>query len=309
MADNQKKRTSAPRRNTRAVSSDRSRTREPGQQRPEKKTAPDVVFMPPKPFNRNRFLLQLATLAAVVIALLLSVSVFFKVENVQVSGMNKYEAHAIMEASGIRNGENLITLSRAKAAGKIMKALPYVKSVRIGIKLPDTVIISIEELEVTYAVQARDDSWWLMGSNGNVVDAEPAGQRTSHTKILGVKIEIPKVGQKAVALEQPPKTDEAGNPLPVTVTAAQQLETALAVAQQLENNHVIGQAASIDVTSVMAMELWYGQRFQIKLGDATQLDKKIYCMKNVVDNMNAYASGVIDLTDPDDPEGFPYTPF
>lgn len=308
MADMQKKRPGANRRNTRAVSSDRSRVREPGQ-KPEKKTAPDVVFMPPKPFNRNRFLLHLATLAAVVIALLLSVSVFFKVENIQVAGMNKYEAHTIMEASGIYKGENLITLSRAKAAGKIMKALPYVKSVRIGIKLPDTVIISIEELEVVYAVQARDESWWLIGSNGVVVDAEPAGQRTSHTKILGVQIELPKVGQTAVALEQPPRTDEEGNPIPVTVTAAKQLQTALAVAQQLELYHVIGQAASIDVTSVLAMEVWYGQRFRIKLGDETKLDKKIYCMKNVVENMHNYASGIIDLTDPDDPDGFPYTPF
>ena len=307
MAKEQKKRTQGIRH--KSVASDKTRTREPGQKKPEKRTASDVVFMPPKPFNRNRFLLHLATVAAVVIALLMSISVFFKVEHIQVSGMNKYEAHAIMEASGIMNGENLITLSRAKAASKIMKAMPYVKSVRIGIQLPDTVIISIEELEVTYAVQSRDDTWWLVGSNGAVVEQEPAGQRTGHTKILGVQIESPKVGEKAVAYEQPPKTDEQGNPLPVAVTAAKQLETALAVAQELKRNHVIGEAASIDVTSVMAMEVWYGQRFRIKLGDNTKLDKKIYSLKNIVDNMNDYASGIIDLTDPDDPNGIPYMPF
>lgn len=308
MADMQKKRPGASRR-SRAVSTDKSRVREPGQKKPEKKTGPEVVFMPPKPFSRNRFLLHLATVAAVVIAALLSISVFFKVENVQVSGMNKYEAHAIMEASGIRDGENLITLSRAKAASKIMKALPYIKSVRIGIKLPDTVIISVEEMQITYAVHARDDSWWLVGSNGVVVDAEPAGQRTNRTKILGLQIEVPKVGEPAVAFEQPPRTDEAGNPIPVTVTAAKQLETALEIAQQLEINHVIGEATSIDVTSIMAMEIWYGERFQFKLGDTTDLAKKIYSLKNVTDNMEGYAGGIIDLTDPNDPNGFPYMPF
>ena len=37
----------------------------------------DVVYLPPKPFSRNRLILQLATVAAVVIALVLCLSLFF----------------------------------------------------------------------------------------------------------------------------------------------------------------------------------------------------------------------------------------
>ena len=37
----------------------------------------DVVYIPPKPFRRGRFLLRLATVAAVVFALLLGMSIFF----------------------------------------------------------------------------------------------------------------------------------------------------------------------------------------------------------------------------------------
>lgn len=317
MDTKQRNRKATAGRRSRTVSSDKSRVRTTpaGQKQPAQdtaaKTVPEVVYMAPKPFNRNRLLLRLGTVAAVVIAFLLSVSVFFKVENVQVSGNQKYEAHAIFEASGIQNGENLITLSRAKAAGKIMKALPYVKSVRIGIKLPDTVMITIEEVEVTYAVRARDDSWWLLSSDGKVIEKDAAGQQTSHTKLLGMQIEVPQVGQTAVAMEQPPKTDEAGNTLPVTVTAARQLQTALQIAQHLEQNHMIGSAASIDVTSVMDMVVMYGEKFRIKLGDDSALATKITRMKNVIDYMEAnkpYASGTIDLTDPSD-EGIRYSSF
>ncbi len=315
MDTKQKNRSTTTARRRRTVSSDKSRVdasaRNKTAQESAAKKTPDVVYTPPKPFNRNRLLLRLATIAAVVIAFLLSVSVFFKVQNVQVSGNVKYDAHAIWEASGISTGENLITMSRAKAAGKIMKELPYVKSVRIGIKLPDTVMIHIEEVEVTYAVKARDESWWLLGADGKVIEKAQSGQQEGHTKILGVQIELPQVGQTATALEQPARTDEEGNPIPVTVTAAQQLKAALDIAQFLEANQIIGKAASIDVTSVMDMVLWYGQQFQVKLGNTNALGEKITKMKNVIDYMavnKPYASGIIDLTDPNATE-IPYTSF
>ena len=138
------------------------------------KTAPDVVYLPPKPFNRKRMLLHLASVVAVVIALMLGLSVFFKVdgEKITVSGNVKYSAWDISQASGIQNGDNLLTFSRARATAKILKALPYVEDVRVGIKLPDTVILYVTEVEVPYAIKAQDDSWWLISSSGKIIEAD-----------------------------------------------------------------------------------------------------------------------------------------
>ena len=44
-----------------------------------------VVYTPPKPFNKLRFLLSLVTVVAIVLALSLGMSIFFKVENILVS--------------------------------------------------------------------------------------------------------------------------------------------------------------------------------------------------------------------------------
>ena len=268
-----------------------------GHQEPETNTAPDVVYMAPKPFSRSRFLLRLATVAAVVIALVLGVSVFFKVENITVSGAVQYTPWDICAASGIETGENLLTVNRAKASGKIISALPYVHSVRIGIRLPGTVMIDVVETEVTYAALATDETWWLLSAEGKVV--EQATEEPSGTKILGVVLENPAVGEMAAAAEQPHQTEPDGASVPVTVTEAQRLQTALEIAQYLERNGIIGDAASIDVTQIGALEIWYGDRYQIKLGDRTQLSYKISCMKNVIDNMQSYAGGIVDLTDPD----------
>jgi hypothetical protein len=62
-----------------------------------KKPTPDVVYVQPGPFNKYRFLLHLATIVAVVIALLFGMSIFFKVDTVMVTGFQKYTAWDIRD--------------------------------------------------------------------------------------------------------------------------------------------------------------------------------------------------------------------
>ena len=95
--------------------------------------APDVVYTPAKPFSRDRFLLRLATVVAVVIALMFGVSIFFRVEHVTVSGVDKYTPYMIQQAAGIKEGDALLGLSDARISGKITSALPYVENVSISI--------------------------------------------------------------------------------------------------------------------------------------------------------------------------------
>lgn len=266
------------------------------------RVTPEVVYLAPKPFSRNRLILHLATVVAVVLALMLGLSVFFKVENIEISGCQKYSAWQVQQASGVEVGEQLLTFNRAKASGKIISALPYVKTVRIGITLPDTVNIEIVETQVCYSVEAADGSWWLMNSDGKIV-AQADGTEDQHTKIVGVSVLNPAVGEQAQAYEnQQPQTDEEGNVIPVTVTAQQRLNTVIDIAQYLEGYGIIGEAASLDVSDYHDIQLWYGQKFQVLLGDSGEMNQKIKCLKAVVDDYaknRPYESGELDLSDPD----------
>lgn len=262
----------------------------------QRRPAQDVVYIPPKPFNRNRMLLRLVTVAAVVVALILGISVFFKVEKVEVSGCSQYSAWSIREASGIEDGVNLLTFSRARAAGKIIAAFPYVDSVRIGIKLPGTVTIEVKEVQVTYSLQADDGGWWLVSSSGKVVAQATAEIAQEHTLIQGVKLDSPQVGQQAQAKESDEdRRDEQGNVIPITVTQAQRLQTALDIAQYLEENEIIGQADSVNVADLGNLELWYGEQYKVLLGDTTQLGYKVRLMKNTISS-GQISSGILDVT-------------
>ncbi len=279
-----------------AASASRNRAKKPVQQPSQKQPLPDVVYTPPKPFSRNQLLLRLATVVAVVLALIFGMSIFFKVETITVSGMDNYSAWVVAEASGIEKGDNLLTLSKAKIVGKIKTALPYVNLVRISRELPGTVHIEITEFDVAYSVKDGAGKWWLITSQGGVLEQVDSATASDHTQILGITLESPRVGMQAEAQEAPKESGEDGETTITTVYGKDRLAAALSILQYLEQNGIVGDAANVNVADLAEMELWYGNRFQVLLGDETQLSYKITCMKKAIDSLADYESGILDVS-------------
>jgi len=281
--------------------------RRPAQPQPSR----DVVYTQPDPFNRGRFILNLLIVGAVVLALIFGMSIFFKVDldKVTISGTNKYSAMQILEASGIKDGENLLSISEPRIASKLHDALPYVDDVRVGIKLPDTVKIEIVELEVVYAIESVDAGWWLMRSDGVIIEKTNDADAGQHTKILGIKITTPAQGQKATAAEEVVDTPDDAETVPVTVKGQEQLSTAISILQLLEDNGIVGDAASVDVTNLSDLQLWFGERFNVLLGDVIELSYKVRAMKSAIDQMGDYQGGVLDVSFTTWPNEVGYTPF
>ncbi len=270
----------------------------------------EVVYLPPKPFNRHRMLLRFATVAAIVLAVVLAMSVFFKVENIEVCGVSNYTPWEISQASGIAEGDHLMSFGVAGAAAKIQAKLPYVSKVRIGIRLPNTVLIQVTEVPVAYGVQDQNEVWWKVSSDGRVLEQAPVDELEGLCKVLGVQLMSAQVGETAEAFEtQTAGVDGEGNVIPVTVTAAQRLEKVLEVMKMLESCGIIGEITSIDVTQVLDIQMWYAQRFQVKLGDSADLEFKISSMKSAIGQLDQYESGILDVSFSENLEQVIYTPF
>jgi len=276
----------------------------------ERNDTPAVIYTQPAAFSRDRLLLQLLTVTAVVAALVLGMSVFFKVETITVAGAETYSAWAIREASGIAEGDSLLTFSKPKASAKIQAELSYVDDVRIGIKLPDTVIIYIEELDVAYAIESTQGDWWLINSEGRVVEQITVNEANNHTQVLGVRIEDPQPGNAALAADEvPQETLASGDPVPLSVTGAQRLSSVLQILKALEANDIVGQAASVDVSSLDDVILWYGSRYEVLLGDTTRMEYKIACMNDAILELSEYQSGILDISFEHWQDQVGYTPF
>lgn len=275
-----------------------------------KQPTPAVIYTQPAAFNRNRLLIQLFTVTAVVVALVMGLSVFFKVETITVSGAQVYSEWAIKEASGISEGDNLLTFSHARSAALIKANLPYVDTVRFGINLPDTVNIIVEEDDVVYAIQDQNGAWWLMNSDGRVVEMGNNAKASGHTQILGVTLENPVPDEKGIASEViPTETDASGELVPVTLTGAQKLNVVLQILKELEENGIVGEIASVDVNRLEDIILWYGSRYQVNLGDTSRIEYKIACMNDVILQMSEWQSGILDISFNIWTDQVGYTPF
>jgi cell division protein FtsQ len=260
---------------------------------------PNVSQMRAKTFQRSRLYLQLITILAIALAFSLGVSIFFKVENITVSGTNRYSAWTVAEASGIQKGDNLLFFGRAGAQVRIKQALNYVENVRIGIKLPGTVNIFIEEVPVVYSVKDHDGNWWIMTSDGKLLEKANGAEAGNHTVIEGVVLNDPTEGEQATAWEAPPELDTDGNPIPSATTNADRLKAALLIAQQLERNEILGEAASICVESLQQLKVQYGSRYEVRLGDVSEMDGKIAAMKSAIAQMGVFQTGILEVSNTD----------
>ena len=273
---------------------ERRRSAPSGQSR--KRKTQDVVYTQAKAFNRKRFLLQLATVAAVVLAMLFGMSIFFKVEQVQIAGTVKYDPMQIQEASGISKGDNLLLLNKNRISANIKSSKPYIDTIQIGRKLPGTVVIAVTELDVFYAAQDQNGGWWLLSAAGKVVDTCAAAEAEDYTRILGVKLSDPAIGSDAKAYEPVPEADANGTTKPVTVYAQEKLSLAVSVIQNLEKGGFIGSIATVDVTEPGNIQLWYGSRFQMLLGDGNNLPRKISALNRALEAMAEYTTGILDAS-------------
>lgn len=255
----------------------------------------DVVYTEPKPFLRRRFLLHIATVFAVVIALILGIRLFFKAETVTVAGMEKYTAWDVQQAAEISDMDGLLGLSKAKIANSILKNLPYVQTVRVHKILPNTVHIEITEFPVVYAIEDTEGAWWLIGCDGRVADTTTAAEAMDITRILGVRIVNPELGLPAIAEEPTPEEDEEGNEIPVTIYGRERLALALEIVAVLEEKGILGKMASIDVTDTSALTMMYGSQYRVLMGDKTRLAYKIEAMKSAISQYSSYNSGIMDV--------------
>ncbi len=165
--------------------------------------------------------------------------------------------------------------------------------------------------------------WWLINSDGKVVEQSSATNAKNYTQVLGVTLYEPHPGEQGVATEQAPVQTDPSDPtdpsaastetMPVLITGMQRLNAALQILQALELNDIVGDAASVDVSQLQDIILWYGTQYQVNLGALNSPQKsieyKIAYMKSAVMQMSDYQTGILDVSFTTWPDQIGYTPF
>ena len=87
------------------------------------------------------------------------------------------------------------------------------------------------------------------------------------------------------------------------------MTVALDILQYMEDNGILGEAENVNVSDMGLLEIWYGEQYQILLGDTARLSYKIQMMKNTIDQLGDHYSGVLDVSYTLRPDEVVYTPF
>ena len=95
--------------------------------------------------RRSGALFKVLAVLITAIAILLAMSVFFKISRIDVAGAERYSPEEIIEASGIELGENLFFVDRFDAASRIFAELSYIDTVTVTRQLPNHILITVTE--------------------------------------------------------------------------------------------------------------------------------------------------------------------
>ena len=214
----------------------------------------------------------------IVAAIAVALALFFKAENLSVSGNSRYSSAQVMEASEVEVGENLFFLNKYEVARRISAALPYVESVSIHRTLPDTLNIHISECVCGVALE-QEGKVWVLCQTGKIVGCQTGKMPEGYTVVTGVTLAAPEMGTQMASAEG-------------SEAALEQLKEILS---QLRKKGMLGNVQSIDLTQSEKITLRYLDRLNVELPWNADLDYKFDFLAAVVAKLEDYETGTLKM--------------
>jgi len=232
----------------------------------------------------SRLLRPLSFLLAVV-AVVAALTLFFKVQSIDVIGGSRYRADEIIAASGVEIGDNLVLLDRYRLAQRIYTELPYITEVRPKPKFPNTLEIEVTETHAVAAIEG-DGAFWLLSDGGKILEAVDESAAANYLRIVGVQAETPAVSSPLALPDDSP-------------ISADRLRALLAA---LVAQDALAGTSCIDCSDARNLFLEYDGRFRVELFYDADFDLKVTCMVSAVDMLEPNQSGTLRMTMTDDYE-------
>ena len=127
--------------------------------------------------SRFGFLLKVLCVLTVLVALTVGATVFFRVEQVVVSGNSRYTQEDVVAATGIQLGDNLYRMNKFQINQEVRQALPYVNELNIVRKLPNTILITVTEWDaVAQILPTAEVITEVDEETGEEISVETAGE-------------------------------------------------------------------------------------------------------------------------------------
>ncbi len=202
-------------------------------------------------------------LAVLVSVAVFAMTVFFKIDTITVEGAEKYASDEIISGMDIKKGDNLYLFNKYRVAEGLMVKFPYIAGVKIRRKLPDGLIVTIEECDALAAVPT-DGGYFLLSGQGKVLE------RSTSDKGLPVVAGASLMGSKPGEMVDPTKDAYT--------------DALLTILQTLDAADMLEAIDFINMKSLTDVRIGYKERFDIRIGTVDSLAYRMRFAKFVIED-------------------------
>lgn len=206
----------------------------------------------------------------------LSLTVFFKIEKITVSGKSIYSETDLISASEIKKQTNLFLVNREAAQRRIENKYPDIGEIEISIELPNEIVIKDTGYSNLFALKSKD---------GYIIIDREKNVRRKSKKLPSRMIFIQSV-----------EFEEAELYKPLQLKNDKQFESVLTLVDSFNENELT-QINSISVESLDNIQATYNNKVTLVIGNLTNLTEKIKKAKHILElEENKNKEGTLDLT-------------
>jgi cell division protein FtsQ len=210
------------------------------------------------------------------------VSVFFRVTRVEVTGSVRYTADEIIAVSGVEPGDNIFLIDGDAAARRIRASKPYVETVRIERRIPDTAVIEITE-SVAFAVISENGDYWKVDARGRVLERTDFAGTAGLIRVSGIT----------------PVTPKEGEVLAVGEAFETQKGYLLDMLKAIDEAKIGAEVSNLDIANISAITFVYRGSVAVSFGSGDNAAFKIQEMLEALKGRPADFKGRIILTNED----------
>ena len=219
-------------------------------------------------------------LGIAIVLIVLSLTVLFKIETINITGNKKYSTQQITAVLPIEKEKNLFIADTKGASEKLEKNLPYIYEADIKRKFPSTINVNITETPKVYYIKNADKTYTLLDDRFKVLEARSAKKPKKSVEIKKAAVKSAVAGEAVVLNNE--KTLKQLVKLSDIVKQINMEKVTAIYSQDINNNFVV-----------------YDGRITIKLGSLDNAEDKLYSALAAIDKLsdtNPQAEGEITAT-------------
>ena len=216
----------------------------------------------------------------VVLGVIFVMSLLFRVSDIQVEGNTHYTDEEIIRAIDIEEGDNLFFFNRFAAFARVYSKLPYIENGSVERRLPNKVIITVEETTALAYLELGEEQWTL-DRNCKVLGKAAEGETESLIPIVGIAPGTLLIGEQMQTEDQD-----------------QELVDFLAdVLYQIEERGLYSEVDRVNFANPRNAEFSYANRYTVVLGTRNNLEHKFGMFVSVLGKLKPGDVGIIDVSD------------